>query len=304
MPTLRATPACSQIHLLAEGPLWDPVRGRVLWVDVNQGRVHTGTLAGDLVVPQQTLTFEGTVGAVACSVAGDLLVAASRCLETVLVDGTRILGPELIAATTASRLNDGGCDPAGRFLVGSLALDDRTGQESLFRVDPAAGEDSRITTIDDDLTLSNGLAFSPDGSSFYSVDTIPSLIRIRDYDLATGTFGPRRDFLRISDGFPDGLCVDAAGNLWVAIWGAGQIRCFSPAGDLVSTVEVAAPNTSSVAFVGPDLDVLLITTASEQLSRAQRERFPDSGKLFSCRPGVTGAPVPAWSGRSAGTGSV
>jgi sugar lactone lactonase YvrE len=93
------------------------------------------------------------------------------------------------------------------------------------------------------------------------------------------------------------MCVDAEGNLWVAIWGAGQVRCFSPDGEPLATVEVAAPNTSSVALVGPNLDTLLITTASEQLSADQLAQYPDSGKLFTAEVGARGLPVPYWSGR-------
>jgi sugar lactone lactonase YvrE len=118
----------------------------------------------------------------------------------------------------------------------------------------------------------------------------------RSYDVSTGACGPREVALRIEDGNPDGMCVDAEGNLWIAIFGSGRVRRYSPAGELLATVEVAAPNTSSVAFAGPDLDLLVITTASEQLSDEQRARYPDSGRLFSCRVGVAGAPVPYWSG--------
>jgi sugar lactone lactonase YvrE len=92
------------------------------------------------------------------------------------------------------------------------------------------------------------------------------------------------------------MCVDVEGNLWVAIWGAGEVRCFAPTGELLATVEVAAPNTSSVAFVGPNLDTLLITTASEQLSAAQHDQFPDSGRLFTAAVGKIGCPTSYWSG--------
>jgi sugar lactone lactonase YvrE len=290
--THRAIPACPQVHVLAEGPVWDPVRQRVLWVDINGRAVHTGTLSGDQVVPQDVLTFTETVGTVVCSEAGDLLVAGARALHVVSPDGVRTPGPQLIPATKASRLNDGTCDAAGRFLVGTLALDDREGEEQLMQV-----ASDQVTVLDDDLGLSNGLGFSPDGSSFYSIDTDAGLVRIRSYDAATGHVGARRELLQITDGHPDGMCVDIAGNLWIAIWGAGQVRCYSPAGEHLTTVEVAAPNTSSVAFVGPALDLLLITTASEQLTPGQLAQFPDSGKLFTCRPGVTGLPVPPWAGR-------
>ena len=302
-----ASVASDESYVLGEGPVWDGARNRVLWVDINGHHVLTGELLtgepltdelqGNRIVETERLAFPGTVGAVVCSAAGELLVAGPRNLLIVGLDGTVAAapGPDLIPPGKNSRLNDGGCDPAGRFLVGSLALDDRPDtpdNEQLLRIE----QSGQVTLIDDDLGLSNGLAWSPDGGWFYSIDTEPGLIWIRSYDSDSGQCGERRLFLKISNGFPDGMCVDTEGNLWVAIWGAGEVRCFSPSGEPLATVEVAAPHTSSVAFVGPNLDTLLITTATEQLSAAQLDQYPDSGKLFTASVGKTGLPVPYWSG--------
>jgi sugar lactone lactonase YvrE len=291
--TFRATPASSEVYGLAEGPVWDAPRERVLWVDINAGAVHDGILRDSHIEARGRFTIDGTAGAVVCSAEGDLLVAGTRGLHTVATDGTVTAGARLIPEVVASRLNDGKCDPAGRFLVGSMALDDRTGEEALLRI----GDTSSITILDDDLTLSNGLGWSPDGTLLYSTDTIPGVIWSRAYTPESGAVGPRREFLRITEGSPDGLCIDADGNLWIAIWGAGEVRCYSPTGTQVATVAVAAPHTSSVAFVGPGLDTLLITTASEQLSERQLAEFPDSGRLFTCDVGATGVPVAPWSGQ-------
>jgi sugar lactone lactonase YvrE len=297
-----ATPASTDTYVLAEGPVWDAARERVLWVDINGRQVLTGHLQGAEIIEDQRLSFSETIGAVVCSAVGELLVAGSRGLfsvppDAVHAEGTvaTVPGPTLIPPGKNSRLNDGGCDPAGRFLVGSIALDDRQDDEQLLRVE----DTGQITVIDDHLGLSNGLAWSPDGTWFYSIDTTQRLIWIRSYDSASGHYGERREFLKITDGNPDGMCVDAEGNLWVAVWGACAVRCFSPDAEHLATVEVSAPNTSSVAFVGPDLDTLLITTASEQLSQAQLDQYPDSGKLFTATVGATGLPVPYWSGTSA-----
>lgn len=301
MITYQATPATAERYVLAEGPVWDGVRRRVLWVDINGQLVLTGELqqTDELqqhqIVETQRLAFPGTVGAVVCSASGELLAAGPRGLFTAAADDTAWTprGPALIEPGTNSRLNDGACDPAGRFLVGSLALDDRQNEEQLFRIETAG----QSTVIDDRLGLSNGLAWSPDGAWFYSIDTAPGLIWVRSYDGDSGRYGERQVLLTITDGHPDGMCTDTEGNLWVAVWGAGQVRCYSPSGETLAVVEVAAPNTSCVAFVGPDLDTLLITTASEQLSGAQMAQYPDSGKLFTASVGVTGFPVPYWNGR-------
>jgi sugar lactone lactonase YvrE len=291
MPTL-ASPASPEIYGLAEGPFWDCKRQRVMWVDINAGHVHFGELIEGQIAPRGRLAFDETVGAVVCSSDGAILVAGANGLRTIAPDGTTTIAEPLIERGKRSRLNDGGCDPAGRFLVGSLALDGRENGEFLWRI----SESGAVTVIDNDLTLSNGLGWSPDGRVLYSVDTVPGIVWQRNYDSVTGAIGTRSRLLHISDGSPDGLCLDTDGNLWIAIWGQGEVRCYSPTGSQLATILVAAPNVSSVAFIGPDLDILLITTASEELSNSQLAEYPDSGRLFTCRPGSTGLPVPSWSG--------
>jgi sugar lactone lactonase YvrE len=293
MKRFQAVPASRQRYGLAEGPFWDGDRDRVLWVDINAGVVHTGSLSGNGVTQTTALSFPGTVGAVVSARDGELLVAGARRLYRVDGDGVVSIGTQVLAETTASRLNDGTCDPAGRLLIGSLALDGRVGEEVLVRIEP----DGRIAVLDDDLGLSNGLAFAPQGDRLYSIDTTRGIVWVRDYNPETGAVGDRGLLLDLAGQSPDGLCTDVRGNLWIAMWGGGQVRCYSPAGDLLAVVEVAAPNTTSVAFVGARLETLLITTASDQLSDAQRASYPDSGRLFIADVGVSGAPVPAWSGR-------
>jgi sugar lactone lactonase YvrE len=278
------------VFSLGEGPLWDPQRSRVLWVDVDAGTVHEGGLAGDQVVHRRSWHLDRTVGAVVCSATGDLLAAGAQGLITVTEAGS-VTGPAVVAQPTR-RLNDGGCDPAGNFLVGTLALDGARGGETLVRIE----RDQTVTVLDDDLTLSNGLAWSADGTLLYSVDTVPGIVWIRTYDAVSGTVGTRREWLRVADGGPDGICMDAEGHLWIAIWGAGQVRRYTPGGQLAGIVDVAAPHTSSVAFVGDGLEQLLITTATVDLAEEKLAAFPDSGRLFLVDVGVAGLPVAAWSG--------
>ncbi|HTA07436.1 MAG TPA: SMP-30/gluconolactonase/LRE family protein [Streptosporangiaceae bacterium] len=290
VPRWSATAASTDVFGLGEGPLWDAPRRRVLWVDIEAGTVHAGELTAGQVLRRRSWQLDRTVGAVVCSAAGDLLVAGARALITVTEAG-QVTGPAIIREPTR-RLNDGGCDPAGNFLVGTLALDGRRGHETLVRIE----RDQTVTVLDQDLTLSNGLAWSAEGTLLYSVDSVPGTIWIRSYDAATGTTGPRREWLRVTDGVPDGICMDAEGYLWVAIWGAGQVHRYAPDGQLAGIVDVPAPNTSSVAFVGDGRDQLLITTAAVDLAAKQLAAFPDSGRLFLADVGVSGLPVTSWSG--------
>ena len=194
-----------------------------------------------------------------------------------------------------SRTNDGATDPSGRFLIGTLALDGRFGAERLLRIE----HDGKVTVIDDDLVLSNGLAWSPDGSKLYSVDTGRNVVWQRDYSPGPEAPGARSRYLTVEPGHPDGMCMDADGNLWVAVWGGGEVRCYAPGGEVTATVRVPAPHTSSVAFVGESLDTLLITTARKDLSPEQLEDFPDSGRLFTAAVEATGFPTVPWAGISA-----
>ncbi|MEU4219484.1 SMP-30/gluconolactonase/LRE family protein [Actinoplanes sp. NPDC026623] len=282
--------ACAEVFGLGEGPVWDGPRERLLWVDIPAGAVHEGRLDGDRVIVTAAHRLDRTVGAVVCSATGELLVAGAK---TLLPSGARVI-PE---TARHRRLNDGACDPAGRFLVGSMSLDRTRHGETLVRLE----HDGTLTVLDDDLTLSNGLAWSPDGTLLYSIDSVPGIVWVRPYDVATGAAGPRREWLRIGDGVPDGMCADADGHLWIAIWGAGEVRRFTPdARPTGDVVEVAAPHTSSVAFVGPGLDRLLITTATAELGADRLAAYPMSGRLFLVRVGVTGLPVAPWAGATPG----
>lgn len=278
---------------LAEGPTWDAARERLVWVDILGRAVHTGRLDTSSVEIGPSHRFESYVGAAAVAEDGTLLVAEGRHLTRVAPDGTRTSGPDLFADHPDDRWNDGTCDARGRILVGTASLAGARHSQRLLRVDGDATE-----ILDDDLGLSNGLAFSPDDSLLYSVDSVPAgRVWVRDYDQDSGAVGTRRPALEVTDALPDGLCVDAAGNLWLAAWGRGQVRCYSPTGDLLDLIELPAPHTTSLAFVGPDLDQLLITTARGELSPAEQDDHPLSGSLFLARPGCTGLPTHPWSGR-------
>ena len=151
-----ATPASIERFRLGEGPVWDAARDRLLWVDIEGGAVLEGVLDGDTITVTERIGFDTMVGAVAVAADGTLLVAAQEQLVVRHPDGTREDGPRVIPAGEARRLNDGGTDPAGRFLVGTLSLGGPSQREVLVRLEA----DGRLTVLDDDLSLSNGLAWS------------------------------------------------------------------------------------------------------------------------------------------------
>ena len=291
MTAFKARVLTSDRHVLAEGPVWASATNTLLWVDVERGEVFEGVIEGTAVRQTRVERFDGKVGAVVPGEGGRLLVAGHERLVVVETDGSRTLGPVIVDDVTDSRTNDGAVDPHGRLLIGTIAHDELGGHDRLFRIE----DDGSRTTLDRDLSISNGIAFSPDGRTLYNADTLRGTIWGRKYDPTTGEVGERREQLRI-DGYPDGICVDAHGDIWIAVWASGEVRCYSPAGELRHVVSVPAPHVSSVAFVGPALDRLLITTASRDLDDAGLAEHPDAGRLFIVDVGVVGTPTYSWSG--------
>lgn len=283
--------ATSDSYFLAEGPLWDPIRERVWWVDVLEGQVHCAKLQPDGTLHlESTLQAPDTAGALALAADGKILVAGRHRVWMRDAEGEFLPGPRLLPEGSSRMLNDGAVDPFGRFVVGSLDQNEERGVDSLQRIE-ANGE---LTCIDADLSLSNGLDWSVDGSTFYSVDTLTGRVFRRRY--GPSDMSSREVFVSIADGYPDGLCVDADDHVWVAIWGTGEVRRFDPQGKHVHTISVPAPHASSVAFIGVELETMLITTAREDLDPEQLAGFPDSGRLFTVDCGVRGKVSRLWGG--------
>jgi sugar lactone lactonase YvrE len=287
---IAARQVTGPLFTLAEGPVWDPSRRRVLWVDIPEGLVLVGRLQDGQLDIEARHAFQSFVGATAVAGDGSVLVAETRTLTRVASDGTRTSTGPIGAVGPRDRFNDGLCDARGRFVVGTLSLTGDHHSQRLLQVGAEA------TVLDDGLGLSNGLAFSPDGATLYSVDSMPGTVWRRDYDHDTGRTGTRSLLIDLHDCTPDGLTVDIDGQLWLAVWGRGEVRCYSPEGALLDTIRVPAPHTSSVAFVGDDLDQLVITTARDELTDVQLREFPLSGSLFLAEPGVRGIAPHPWSG--------
>jgi len=286
VPTI-AQPLGTERFVLSEGPVWDPDSTSVTWVDIEAGRILTAQwAAGALSAAPTSIDLGEQVGCAIPLNDGRTLAALTRCLAVVEPDGRTIRSRELTPVGT--RFNDGKIDPQGRLVVGTIALQEPAGSQLLLRLEA----DGSITVLDDDLLLANGLGWSPDGRTLYSVDTLAETIYRRGY--GSGAPGDRSPFVV---GAPfDGMTVDAGGNILVAIWGSGEVRCFDPAGRPVPerTIRVAAPHTSSVTFVGSALDTFVVTSASRDLSDQERELWPDAGGLFFGSDGTVGLPPTPW----------
>lgn len=283
MNTSEAHRASSETYELAEGPTWQG--GRVRWVDILAGTVIEAALCDDLSLNVlSTRRIDEMIGAALPADDGGLLVAGKTRLLHVQPDGETLFGPHTVPRGTRSRSNDAATDPSGRVLVGTLALTESQVPERLLRLN----NDGTLSVIDDDLNLANGITWSPSADTLYYADTERSTVWARDYDLDSGAVGPRHRHLSI-DGWPDGMCTDADGALWIAIWGASEVRRYLGS-TVVTRVRTSAPHTSSVAFAGDERDTLVITTATQHLSSTARAQHPHSGAVFTAQVDARGLP--------------
>ena len=276
---------------LGEGPVWDADAGALWWVDSEAGIVFRGEVDGDCVTEVDRRSFAEKVGSVVPAADGGLLVAAARHVHVVDPAGRVVDSIRVLDDAVQSRLNDSACDPRGRFLVGSVRLDGRSRQERLVSIDG----DRTVRVVADGITVSNGIGFSPDGTTMYHVDSRPGEVLAFDYDLDTGAATGRRVVFD-SSGTPDGLAVDADGNLWVAFFGEAAVRCITPDGDVGHVIDVPVPHPTCPEFAGEGLDTLVVTTALLKMSENERAASPESGAIYVADPGVRGLPAVRWAG--------
>ena len=277
-----ADPVTGPVALHGEGPVWWPAWGGLRWVDMLDGDVLS--LDGDGVRRLH-------VGAVAAAIRprrqGGMVLGVERGFALADDAGTLRRLPELWADETV-RMNEGGCDPDGRFYCGSMAYDAAIDRGALYRLDT----DGRVDVVLTGVTISNGLAWSPDGSVAYYVDTPTRAVDVFSYDAERGLHDRRR-FVAIPEtaGQPDGLTVDAAGGIWVAMYGGGAVLHFGPDATLETRVELPARDVTACTFGGPDLDRLYVTT-----SRQDGDPSPLAGSVFRVDIGVRGLPAATFAG--------
>jgi len=275
-------PAAAEV---GEGPVWDPAAERLVWVDIPAGLVHTSSLAGTT----STIRTSTTVGAVALRRAGGLVAATREGFAVIGTDGH--LENKLTVLRSGHRMNDAKCDSRGRFWAGSTEMSFASGQGALHVLAP----DWTVRTALEDLTLSNGLGWSTDDRTFYLADTLEHVLWAFDFDPDTAALSRRRALRTFADsqGMPDGLCVDAADRVWLAMWGGSRVLALAPDGAVLMEVAVPVRQPTSCAFAGPGLDVLCVTSAREGLGLADDDPAPDGSVLSITGTGARGvASVP------------
>ncbi len=281
-PVIEASAAAE----LGERPIWDDETNEVVWVDIAQGIIHRQTPGA----ADRPIRLDTTVGAVGLRTGGGYVAAAGTCFLLLDADGELTQPPIPLPGLTASvSFNDGAVDAAGRFWAGTSSTIGQPAAAALYCLEP----DGAVRTVMTGVTESNGLAWSPEGSTLYYVDSGLPEVGAWDFDPVSGEPGNRRTFARFTEleGIPDGLTADASGNLWVALWGGGVVLCYSAGGRLICRIEFPVSRVTCAGFGGETLTDLYVTTAWEGASAAERAEQPAAGHLFRVNSAGRGLPT-------------
>ncbi len=279
----RFTDPCT-VH--GEGPFWDAGRDRLLLVDL---------LAGAVVdVDREGRTGRRKLASVAAA------LRARRDGGYVLATENRfvLLGPDLaeerklppVFTDPLIRMNDGGCDPQGRFYCGTMAYAETPGAGTLYRLHP----DGSVEVTLRDVTISNGLQWNRAGDTVFYADTPTGRIDRFDFDPASGAFTDQHTFTEIEGrGHPDGMAIDVEDGIWVALWGGSAVHRYDAAGRLDLVVELPVSQVTACTFGGDDLRTLFVTTSRQGVEAGEQ---PEAGAVFCYEAGVRGAVQHAFAG--------
>lgn len=272
---------------LAEGPAWD-VQGGLLWfVDIKQRLVHRYDPCGGAV---QSWTAPAQVGWVLPGDGATLIAGLQTGLaefDPQTGNFTHMVSVE--PERPGNRLNDATVAADGSIWFGTMDDGECEATGRVYRWDGCSISAAGI----DPVVITNGPAISPEGRTLYHVDTAGGIIYAVPLDQA-GSTGEVREFARIdpADGHPDGVTVDAAGNVWLGLWGGGRARLYSPGGQILREVPIPASNVTKIALGGPDLKTAYVTTARAGLDAEELQAQPEAGSLFAFEVDVSGLPLP------------
>lgn len=278
---------------LGESPLWSVERQTLYWVDINLGLIYVWQPSQ--TTPPTVIELDEKVGCIALYGNGLLAALASGLVYIELPYQGRFQrladNPEWQDGA-GNRFNDGRCDAAGRFWLGTIDA-----KEAL----PTAGlycyHDGHLTQQIAGLTISNGLAFSPDGRWLYHTDSTTRRIQRYALNTVSGQLSESSTWVDLETwglpGVPDGAAVDSQGDYWCALYNGGMVVRFSPAGELIGRYPVPCPHPTMVAFGGEDLRTLFVTTATQHLDHTGKQRYPCAGSLLAMRVDVPGIREPS-----------
>lgn len=280
-------------NVLGEGPIWDVQEERLYWVDIFGQKIFRATASGTEV---ESWPLSSQVGAMALRKGGGAIVSLTEGAG--LFDfgtGECEVFWKADHAQPKMRVNDGKVDKRGRYLTGSIDVSETAPDGVLYSI----GADLSVREIDRGVVVSNGPCWSPDGRTFYFSDSRGRTIWAYDYDLETGDLSNKRAFAQLGDedGLPDGATVDAEGYVWSAGVYRGKIHRFAPDGKRDMVIDFPVVCVTSMAFGGPDLDILYVTTMKESPFPDVTETGPEAGNLFTITGlGIKGVPETRFAG--------
>ncbi|WP_083570828.1 SMP-30/gluconolactonase/LRE family protein [Mariniphaga anaerophila] len=270
---------------LGEGAIWNPKTGELIWVNITEKILN---IYNPKLKNNKEMFTGQMIGTVVPADSGKMIVALENGFyQFDSKTGSKQLIADPEADKPGNRFNDGKCDPAGRFWAGTMSKEGKQQAGALYRLDT----DGSVHKMIENVTTSNGIVWSPDATKMYYIDTPTQKVVAWNYDNETGEISNPKTAIEIPGemGYPDGMTIDADGNLWIALWGGSAVGCWNPeTGELLRTVDVPAKNVTSCAFGDDDLGTLYITTATQGTSAEELEKFPHAGGVFKIRPGVKG----------------
>lgn len=285
MKKYKAGLAVKMENELGECPMWHPDTSQLYWVDILKGYLYYYNPVKGSVGSFQTGKY---ISALVPTSDGKLVAALQNEIVKVdIIKGNTNKLMDIEGSLELNRCNDGKCDTRGRFWIGTMHIEALPNYGALYRIN----HDLSLEKMLAHLTISNGMGWSPDDREMYFIDSFDHCIRSFDFEPARGAISNEKTCILVKDtqAMPDGMCVDAEGNLWIAFWGGGRVGGYDPrTGEHIANIEVAAQNVTSCCFGGADGQTLFITTARAGLSNKEVEQNPLSGSLFSCRMPVKG----------------
>lgn len=267
---------------LGEGPIWTPETNSVTWTDITQNTFHTANIDTGKT---ESFGVPSMIGAIAHTKDGHYIAATQKGFARISIDGQ--YSPLHSFLQDDMRMNDGKVDPAGRFWAGSMALSFEKDRGSLYILET----DNSYQKVLDNITLSNGMGWSPDAQYFYYIDSIPGVLKRFEYDLDNGKISNPKNLITFAaaSGVPDGMSVSSDGKIVVALWDGGRIEIYEPTGAKVSEIKLGVSRPTCCTFAGPNQDILIVSTASQGIDRADE---PLAGKILAVTgTGLSGLPT-------------
>jgi sugar lactone lactonase YvrE len=282
---------------LGEGPSWDADQEILYWVDIRRGDIYGHRLDGSDEIVVASLGER--VSCVVPRLSGGLALTMQHGYYGLNLSTKKVepLSDQVETNLSVTRFNDGKCDPVGRFWAGTMDDTEKNPSGSLY----VLNKDRKLRKVFSQVTVSNGMGWSPDNHSMYYIDSPTRKVSSFDYSLQTGEISNKRTCVDFDEnnqsGVPDGMTVDSDGMLWVAHWGGAKVTRWNPkTGKLLQTLDLPADHVTSVCFAGKNLDELYITTARAELDEKTLEGQPLAGSLFRADVGVRGLPTYSFQG--------